>query len=78
MEHEIPFNCKSCITLLFLLVRLYCRQRLSAPINLVMEQEWRKKFRPQMEDAAEEDGDEESDEEGEYQIEETNRHNYSL
>lgn len=57
---------------------------MSAPINLVTEQEWKKKFRPNMEDAAEEredDGDGEDDDEiseEEYQLEENNRHKYSL
>lgn len=58
------------------------RQRLSAPINLVMEQEWKEKYRPGMEDAAEEADDDDEEDESEFPFRsddiEGNRHKYSL
>lgn len=58
---------------------------MSAPINLVMEQEFKKKFQLDMVEASEEeeeeqagDDDDDNEEEGEYLVEENNRYKYSL
>lgn len=57
----------------------FSRQRQSAPINLVMEQEWKEKYRPTMDDAAEEADDDEDEEEFTSRSDEdSNRHKYSL
>lgn len=58
---------------------------MSAPINLVMQKEWKAKFRPEMAKAVEEqgngdeyDGEREDSEEEESATDQSNRINYSL
>lgn len=66
------------ITLTFF-VYLRFRQRLSAPINLVMKTEWKNQLQPELESATEEDEAEYGDDEKD-QLDEigNSRHKYTL